>query len=116
MSARHASLTQRGRGPCARVACGHAEFPDHDAGYDAHPTYCAICGPDSCGAYRAPGRRRCARCGTPQNVHGSLSVGELLLAPDGICPWWVRPARSPLRALTRAAGVLAWAVGVKRSR
>lgn len=117
MSARHVSLTQRGRGPCARVACGHAEYPDHDIGYDGRRTYCALCGPEMCESYRAPGRQRCARCGTPQNVHGSLSAGELASAlPAGVCPWWVRPARSPLRALARAAGVVAWASGAKRSR
>jgi hypothetical protein len=85
-----------GRGPCSRVLCGHAEHPDHAHGH------CAICGPDGCPTYRAPGRRKCARCGVRENVHASDMTAEGLAAlrVDGACPWWVRPAPAPLRALT----------------
>lgn len=123
MTARHASLTQRGRGPCARVPCGHAEFPDHAIGFDGRRTYCALCGPEQCGSYRAPGRRHCARCGVRQNVHasfdGRVDAADLVGAINvGICPWWVRP--SPLASLLHTTGqalrVAAWAVGIRRSR
>jgi hypothetical protein len=85
-----------GRGPCSRVRCGHAEYPDHAHGH------CAVCGPDGCPTYRAPGRRRCDRCGVRENAHASdmTAKGLAALRADGACPWWVRPAPAPLRALT----------------
>lgn len=89
-----------GRGPCARIFCGHPETPDHAHSYDGARTHCALCGSQRCSSYRPPGRRRCARCGVRQNVHASLDATAMLLAPAGLCPWWVRPAPAPLRALT----------------
>jgi hypothetical protein len=92
-----------GRGPCSRVLCGHAEHPDH--AHDGTRTHCAICGPDGCPTYRAPGRRKCGRCGVPENEHasvdGRLDARELAdTIQAGACPWWVRPAPAPLRAVT----------------
>jgi hypothetical protein len=95
------------RGPCARVECGHPEWPEHAHGYDGVRTYCAICGSETCPSYKAPGKAPCARCGVPQRVHGSLSAEDLAHAhgiPPGVCPWWVRPAPLWLRTLNRLLG------------
>jgi hypothetical protein len=91
-----------GQGPCARVACGCPELPDHEHGFDGVKTYCSTCGSDACPSYKPPSKKPCARCGVPGNIHASLTGRQLHYIPQGVCPWWVRPAPWPVRALTRA--------------
>jgi hypothetical protein len=97
------------RGPCSRVGCGYGEKTDHVHGYEGWKTYCGTCGKASCPSYRPPGKRKCARCGVPENVHASLHDPQMRGIPAGVCPWWVRPAPWPLRAANTAlARALSW--------